>query len=154
MKDFRNDEGVSLMLNNIYHSASQGDANVQYTLGACHQHGKDTWQNYRIAAGWFLEASEQGHVRATQALGDLYSLWHNVPHDPQKAFESYKTAAEKGDALATLYVGYCYDEGEGVEKDEYLAADAFATAAKLGNAEARRCLGDRFFRGQRCDERL
>ena len=53
-------------------AAEQGDAKVQFLLGAIYLNGDGVPEDSTEAAKWFLEAAKQGNVLAQTLLGDTY----------------------------------------------------------------------------------
>lgn len=90
----------------LFESASGGDATSQFRLGCCYFHGWITERNYRLAFELFTKANEQGHALATHKIGNCYYLKKHVKvQDIPKAFEFWKKAAEKGVAASFHNMG-------------------------------------------------
>lgn len=55
-------------------AAEQGNADAQYYLGCCFEHGKGVPQDYSEAVRWYQTAAAQGNVDAIKALQRLYNM--------------------------------------------------------------------------------
>ena len=91
----------------------------------------------------------QGHILATQAIGDVYYWGKGVAIDYPRAMAAYKIAAEAGDALASQHqVGFMYYEGNGVAVDYQQARAWLEKAAAQDHPEAVRALGQLYYEGK------
>ena len=115
----------------------QGDPDAQYDLGTRYEEGRGVSRNVTIAADWYWEAAEQGHVHAQLRLGFLYTM-----KDDTLALKWFRLAAEQGDAIAQYNLGVIYAEGQGVPQDDAEAARWFKLSATQGDVDAQRTLGN------------
>ena len=92
--------------------------------------------------------SLQGHVLATQAIGDAYYWGKGVAIDYPRAMAAYKIAAEAGDALSQFQVGLMYCKGLGVAVDYERARPWLEKAAAQDYPNAVGQLGLMAFEGK------
>ncbi len=93
-------------------AANGGYSKAMYSLG---RHYED--RNLAEAANWYDKASEQGHARAQNILGNMLRFGYGVPTDAQRAAELYRSAAENGNATAAYNLASMYIHGDGVTED-------------------------------------
>jgi len=82
--------------------AEQGDAAVQFAIGARYATGDEVKQNYAEAARWFSMAAAQGNVPAQATLGAYYLSGTGVPKDTSKAY-FWALLAQAGGDEASKY---------------------------------------------------
>jgi putative methionine-R-sulfoxide reductase with GAF domain len=80
--------------------AVAGDPFEQFSLGIRYATGEDLPLDYAVAAHWFLQAAEQGHVMAQDTLGAYYWMGRGVPKDVNKAYY-WSVVARAGDSEAS-----------------------------------------------------
>lgn len=82
--------------------AEQGDAAVQFAIGARYATGDEVKQNYAEAARWFSMAAAQGNVSAQATLAAYYLSGTGVPKDASKAY-FWALLAQAGGDEASKY---------------------------------------------------
>ncbi|KAF9900244.1 hypothetical protein EC991_007697 [Linnemannia zychae] len=101
-------------------SASQGNADAQFTLGNRYRDGREVYRDRRAAMDWFLKAAEHDHEKAQFMIGVLYFQ--------EKTFEQL------------LYLYRDDDESthsdKGIPQDDMKALEWFLKAANQGLADA------------------
>jgi len=156
----------------IRKAAEQGDAFVQYSLGAMYAEGRGVTENKAEAAKWYRKAAAQGHKDAQYSLGTMYFHGQGVARDDaeaakwlRKAIEQghvsasgklrhledvkrLRKAAEQGDAFAQFNLGLQYEADWGITKNEAEAVKWYRKAAEQGNAAAQFGLGTMYFHGR------
>ena len=105
-------------------------------------------EDYAQAARWMREAAEQGHARAQDNLGIMYTIGLGVPQDGRQAERWLLEAAKQGYAPAQKNLGILYRDGQGgARQDPAAAVRWFRRAANQGNAEAQFALGSIYIVG-------
>jgi len=102
--------------------ANGGDAAAQVQVGdnsfaAGNKATQDPQQQaeyYKLAAGWYRKAAEQGSLAGQLRLAVLYRDGRGVSRDMAQAAEWYRKAAEQGDAGAQGTLGVLYSMGQGI----------------------------------------
>jgi len=82
--------------------AEQGDAAVQFAIGARYATGDGVKQSYAEAARWFSMAAAQGNISAQATLGAYYLSGTGVPKDASKAY-FWALLAQAGGDEASKY---------------------------------------------------
>ena len=95
-------------------------------------------QDYKLALGDFLEASNGGHVDATVSAGAMLHQGAVVPQDQRKAFELYQLAGELGSMEGWRNIVACYVAGEGVPQSLEMARYITETILKPYEEETSR----------------
>jgi TPR repeat protein len=126
--------------------AAQGDSESQYRLARMYYHGEGE-RNDALAAQWYEQAAEQGHVKAQNNIGMLYEQGRGVEQDASLAVGWYRRAADQGLATAQSNLARMYDRGLGVAQDGAEAAVWYRRAAEQGHAQAQYRLGRMFDQG-------
>ncbi len=124
-----------------------GNAEAQYELGYCLQHGlHGINQNNREAARWFHHAARSGHALAQYRLGVLIARGRVGDADPEAASRWCGKALDqcRGDLLSVLHaeaaggdpdaknsLGCAFHKGLGVESDDKRAFDLWFSAANV-----------------------
>ncbi len=144
-------QGISA-LDDLIHSAEQGNADAQFALGVMYIDGRGVPKDDATAMKWFGLAAEQGLVMAMSRLGKHYKAEGHY----SSAAEWFSKAANRGDTTGTsdlrsmkiqlrvkaffndsdaqLQLGELYARGWGVEQDYPTAATWFEQAARSGDA--------------------
>jgi hypothetical protein len=125
--------------------AEFGDAAAQLKAADAYAAGsgspRDSRQlaaDYRLAAGWYRKAADQGSVPAQIHLADFYRDGRGVARDMAQAALWYRKAADQGDAGAQGALGVLYSVGMGVERDDIEAYYWLSLAADVpGPKQAR-----------------
>ncbi|KAJ3332802.1 hypothetical protein HDU76_013049 [Blyttiomyces sp. JEL0837] len=97
-------------------------------------------QDLPQAAAWYRKASDFGHARACNNLGELYMTGRGVPRDDSVGFALFKRASSVGLPEAEYNVGRCYREGRGCPRNEEMAILWFKKAEAKGISEATRAI--------------
>jgi TPR repeat protein len=136
-------------------SASEGDPQSQFALGALYAEGDagaGIAPDYAQALSWYRKAAEQGHVSAQFNLGIFYASGQAVLRDMAEAARWWQLAAAQGHVEAQFNLGLLYAQGTGVNADLREAAKWWELAAKQGYAAAQFNLGVMYVKGQGVDE--
>ncbi len=102
-------------------AANQGDAEAQYDLYLCYQHGKGVEKNLQEAVRWLKLSANGGYADAMAALGWHFAAGKGVSKNEAEAFDWYQKAAEHGCASALNSLAECYEKGIGVKKNKLKA---------------------------------
>ena len=73
--------------------------------------------NPDMAVKWFVTATENGNLEATNRLAYSYLQGRGVKKDTERAVSLWEQAAEKGYPAAMYNLALAYRQGEGTEKD-------------------------------------
>ena len=119
--------------------ANGGDAPAQVQMGdnSCSagkkatQDPKQLAEYYKVAAGWYRKAAEQGSMAGELRLAAFYRDGRGVPRDMEQAAEWYRKAAEQGDAGAQGTLAVLYSMGQGVPQSYVEAYYWFDLAARV-----------------------
>ena len=150
-------ENVADPFEEMLRAAEHGDAEAQYKLAGAHKWGFSAPQDPAKAMYWYHKAAEQGHPRAQNELGNIYSSGVGFPHVPQdraKAAYWYQKAAAQGLAeaqysLGTMYTGQMYRDGsQGVPQDFPMGVQLLEKAAEQGNKFAQNALAMLYLDGK------
>ena len=90
----------------------------------------------------------QGHIPATQTVGDVYYWGKGVAIDYPRAMAAYKIAAEAGHAQSQSQVGIMYRKGDGVAVDYKQARAWLEKAAAQDYPIAVTVLGTMYYEGK------
>jgi len=114
--------------------AAERDNNVtaKFYLGWMYENGRGVPKDESEAASWYLEAAQQGDVKAMNNLGSMYRDGRGVAKDAREAVRWFKSAAEAGHATAQVNLGLQYEQGSGVPKDARQAVHWYHEAAQQG----------------------
>ncbi len=77
--------------------AGKGDAEAQYSLGACYENGQGVTKDYAEAVKWYRKAADQNFAKAQSFLGICYFKGNGVPKDYVMAYKWQLLAAAQGD---------------------------------------------------------
>ncbi|KAI8617521.1 hypothetical protein BC830DRAFT_94148 [Chytriomyces sp. MP71] len=92
------------------------------------------------AAMWYKKASDLGHSRACNNLGELYMTGRGVQRNDVTGFALFRRAAMAGLPEAEYNMGRCCREGRGCTKNEEQAVMWFRRAEAQGIKEATKAL--------------
>lgn len=76
------------------------NAEIQFYIGFCCEHGYGIEKNYGEAVDWYKKAIEQGHAKAMRNLGKMYDDGVWGPRNVVEAVKWYVEASVKGDKVA------------------------------------------------------
>ena len=138
-------------------AAEEGDATAMFQLGnVLAQRGENV-----NAVRWFRQASDKGHIKATNALGFMYEEGRGVPQNYEQASSLYLKAMKGGNSDAMVNRAIMFTRGQGVNKDplqaymHLLLAAAYASdqetrdaAVKLKDEVAAKLSKQQISRGQ------
>eukprot|EP00808_Paulinella_micropora_P009910 g20613.t1 len=128
--------------------ADLGDADAQFNLGVCYEHGKGVGQDYTKAVQFYQRAADQGNASAQTSLGVCYGLGRGVGQDYKEAVEHYQRAVDQGHLDGQFYLGLYYKNGLGVSKDFKKGVELWKHAADQGNAKAQCSLAELYVSGR------
>jgi TPR repeat protein len=119
--------------------ANGGDAPAQVQVGDnnCAAGNKATQdpqqlaEYYKVAAGWYRKAAEQGSLAGQLRLAALYRDGRGVSRDMAQAAEWYRKAAEQGDSGAQGTLGVLYSMGQGIPQSYSEAYYWFDLASRV-----------------------
>lgn len=136
--------------------AAERDNNVtaKFYIGWMHEHGKGVPKDQAEAASWYLEAAQQGDVKAMNNLGSMYRDGRGVAKDPREAVRWFRHAAEAGHARAQVNLGLQFEMGGGLPKDPRQAVHWYFKAAEQSNVAGQFNLALMYFRGLGVDRDL
>ncbi|KAJ3015723.1 UNVERIFIED_CONTAM: hypothetical protein HDU68_012587 [Siphonaria sp. JEL0065] len=92
------------------------------------------------AAMWYKKASDLGHSRACNNLGELYMTGRGIVRNDITGFGLFRRAAMAGLPEAEYNMGRCWREGRGCAKNEEQAVMWFKRAEAQGIKEATKAL--------------
>ena len=81
------------------------NAEIQFYMGFCREHGYGIEKDYGEAVDWYKKAAEQGHAKAMRNLGKMYDDGVLAHRDVVEAVKWYVDAAVKGDKIAKGALG-------------------------------------------------
>ena len=93
-------------------------------------------QDYVTAFKQWAPLAQQGHARAQNNLGVMYSQGQGTVKNQKMAIRLYRLAAAQQDADAENNLGWMYENGQGVARDENKAVNWYRLAAEQGDTEA------------------
>ena len=118
--------------------AQVGDKHDQYKLG----HMFLDIQDFALAAYWFRQAAENGHVDASIELGSMYQDGRGLRRSNETAAYWFYNAAKLGNAEMQYWVALRYWFGSGYfELDQELAQYWFYQAAMQDHVDAQAMMG-------------
>jgi TPR repeat protein len=98
-------------------AAAEDNVKAFFLLGAMHENGEGTKQDYSEALKWYRKAAERGDTSAQANIGTLFEKGQGVPKSAAAAADWYRKAAEAGNLSAQVNLGVLYFNGHGVERD-------------------------------------
>jgi len=91
---------------------------AKYALGLLHLNGLGVPQDYKIAEEMFIEATNQGALRAEFELAKIYLKgYEGVPQNTQKALDLLVRMTNDGIYDIPIFLGKLYLDGEYVKQD-------------------------------------
>ena len=123
--------------------AHVGEAEAAFNRGCDYYNGNGVPLDYKLAAKYFRDAAEKGHVAAQDRLGFCYEYGKGVTEDKHEAVRWFRIAAEQGYAEAQFNLGWCYESEDPAE-----ALRWYLKAAGHGNVWAQQWLGLCYENGQ------
>ena len=139
----------------IERKAYAGDPDSEYTLGNWYYCGYPGFKMHpRVAVEWYFKAARQGHIRAEEAVGEMYEFGEGFFRpDHEKALKWIRKAMTK-DPSAAMGIGYRYDKGlrydsnpnchaaAGGHRDPEKAIEWSGISAQAGSKMAQTSLGE------------
>jgi uncharacterized protein len=116
--------------------ALKGDADAQFNMGQAYKLGRGVKQDLDVAADWYLRASRQGHMQASDSYGQLM-------HYRGKIVESMpylQASADRGEPRSQYLLATELFNGTAVGKDWVRAYAYMTRASSAGLAPASRSL--------------
>jgi TPR repeat protein len=127
-------------------TVSAQNAEDQFRLGRAYERGEGVPQSDAIAGEWYLNAADQGNLKAMHNLGVLFLTGRGTPKDPIQGYRWIRKAADRGDAGSAYATGILLIKGEGVAKNTAEGVGWLRKAADTGDANALARLGqDTYF---------
>ncbi|MCX6911236.1 MAG: tetratricopeptide repeat protein, partial [Verrucomicrobia bacterium] len=81
-------------------AVEHGNANAQFSLGACYSYAEGVAEDAAEAVKWYRKAAEQGHGEAQRNLGSAYLHGAGVAKDYVEAYKWLNLAAAHGHEYA------------------------------------------------------
>jgi localization factor PodJL len=119
----------------LTNSASRGDRDAQFRIGARFLREGPLQADAAAAARWFARAADQGHTEAMFVLASLYERGVGVPKQESHAIALYRKAAKAGHIRAMHNLGVMLSAKD-TALDYKEAASWFAAAASAGVTES------------------
>lgn len=135
----------SAAIDELEQRAASGDPQAAFELGNTYRLAVET---EAMAAGWYLEAADQGYAPAQHRLAAMYEQGRGVPQNDAEAFRWYYQAARNGYLAARYNVGVMYSKGRGVSQNDEKAVDWLRKAVEHGDSKAMNNLGVMYFHGR------
>ena len=132
--DVDQDEGRGYEL--LERAVDAGQTEAMTLMVRLYMHGEYDGLTPERAAGYAIEAAEDGIPDAQLFAGIAYRDGVSVDVDYARAASYFRLAANRGNHEARTCLGQMYEEGLGVEKDETKAYRLYRTAAKGGDVNA------------------
>lgn len=127
-------------IGDLTRKAETGDAQAQFELGLAYDEGRDTAQDFELAAKWYKKSAEQGNASAQNNLGILYRNGLGVPHSKEEAARWFTKAAQQCNPDAAYNTGIAYYNGDGVVTDPGLAFAWLVVAKQCGNSSVQEAM--------------
>ena len=123
------------------------DKRVHYFLGRMFREGWGTDPDKQQAYSYYLSAADQGDVRGTHGLGEMY--WHGelVARNPERACDYFAQAASRSLASAQRDFARCELTGQGRPRDLAAGTVWLHRAAAQDDLEALRRLRELYASG-------
>ena len=116
--------------------ALKGDPDAQFNMGQAYKLGRGVKQDLDVAADWYLRASRQGHMQASDAYGQLMHYRGKVA----EALPYLQASADRGEPRSQYLLATELFNGTTITKD-WIKAYAYMTrASSAGLAPASRSL--------------
>lgn len=123
--------------------SENGDANAQYSLGACYMRGEGVPQDVNKAFEYYLMAANQGDKSAQFSVATCYSYGKGTELNKEKALEFYLKSAEQGYDKSQFAVGHFYEYGQGgLDINHDVAIEWYKKAAEQGHRGALKVLAE------------
>jgi len=106
------------------------NAQQQFNMGWCYQHGLWFGLNLAKAAQYYSVSAGQGHCEAQYQLGVCFAAGMGVKQDMRQAIFYYEQAAVQGHVQAHYVLSQCYESGLGINPDAKKASEHRKAAQK------------------------
>lgn len=116
--------------------ALKGDADAQFNMGQAYKLGRGVKQDLDVAADWYLRASRQGHMQASDAYGQLMHYRGKVA----EALPYLQASADRGEPRSQYLLATELFNGTAIGKDWVKAYAYMTRASSAGLAPASRSL--------------
>lgn len=104
--------------------------------------------DYQTALKLLQPLAAQGHAKAQNSLGWMYSEGKGVKQDYAEAIKWYQKAIVQGNAKAQNNLGNMYNDGKGVKQDYAETIKWYQKAAEQDYAKAQFNLGTMYHNGE------
>lgn len=116
--------------------ALKGDADAQFNMGQAYKLGRGVKADLDVAADWYLRASRQGHLQASDAYGHLTHYRGKVA----EALPYLQASADRGEPRSQYLLGTELFNGTHIAKDWVKAYAYMTRASSSGLSPASRSL--------------
>lgn len=116
--------------------ALKGDADAQFNMGQAYKLGRGVKQDLDVAADWYLRASRQGHMQASDSYGQLMHYRGKVA----EALPYLQASADRGEPRSQYLLATELFNGTTMPKDWVKAYAYMTRASSAGLAPASRSL--------------
>ena len=116
--------------------ALKGDADAQFNMGQAYKLGRGVKADLDVAADWYLRASRQGHMQASDSYGHLLHYRGKVA----EALPYLQASADRGEPRSQYLIGTELFNGNNTPKDWVKAYAYMTRASSAGLAPASRSL--------------
>lgn len=113
-RDALEKEDYAAMVDWLRKAVDQGNADAEFLLGLCYEHGQGVPQSTWEAKKHYESAGEHGNSMGYLQLGALYANENSPIRNLPSAFGWYMKAAQDNNAQAQVTVAYMYMSGQGV----------------------------------------
>ena len=125
-------------------AANGGDVEAQILLAASYHQGVNCVpRDYKESMKWYRKADQQGHAKAPNGIGLLYTNGNGVPQDMKEGEKWFRKGFERGDIEATDNLGVLLTKNKNYPE----AVQMFQIAAAGGNIKGRYNLGVSYYFG-------
>ena len=90
-------------------------------------------KDYAKGIECYEKAADEGYAFAAYALGVLYELSEEIPHDAKKSIYWYRRAGQLGNSNTDLEIANIYAEGKIIEKDMKKAVQYYKLGCAAGD---------------------
>ena len=116
--------------------ALAGNADAQFNLGQAYKLGRGVKVDLNTALNWYMKASAQGHLQASDSVGHLMYYQGKIP----QALLYLQASAARGEPRAQYLLGTELFNGVNVAKDWVRAYALMTRASSAGMSTASRSL--------------
>lgn len=118
-----------------------GDIDAAHEVALIYEYGEYGVEvEVVLAAGWFLEAAQLGHVEAMAEYAMCCELGCGREQSDEEALEWYTRAANMGHMESNFSVGEAFEEARGVPQSDEEACLWYYKAAVMGDDDSKKAL--------------